>query len=462
MNHKLTVSALAGLALIMGACSSDESLLAEQNVSQRGDDTYAAFSVSFNSTGSRDITADVNADPLEQQINTLNIYIFSGGMLEVAEQTQVDENNKTKAIAVTTGRKVVYAVAGTPAFANGFTPEVDKTLQSAFEEALFESLSKDIASVTETGGEKNGNFIMSGREEADVVKRTQEEAKANPVKIALDRAAAKVQVTYDTAEGAVEIRSTINAGFSQPKFGLGQQARRMYVNLGNRFTFLGTPAEDNATGTYPGLVPLVQDELVLIDAPATSQKYFANNLYTAENVAEAPTTGNVTFALVRLTCTPKKVYNDGALTDGTFYVAALNNPATATWLFAADEDYNNIYFATKEEAESYIAAKSLTNYKAYEYTNGNAYYRVNIVHDKNIAVDESNGVTEAAYLSAKYRVVRNNYYRINVTAVTALGAPTGPGVVPVDPTTPIEQDSWIAAEIDVNAWLTIDRDVELQ
>ena len=82
-----------------------------------------------------------------------------------------------------------------------------------------------------------------------------------------------------------------------------------------------------------------------------------------------------------------------------------------------------IYFASETDAKKYITDNKLgSDYKAYKYDKGQAYYRVNLMNDP-----------ESEDLSLKYRVVRNNYYRVNITAIKALGAPTGTGVVPTDP-----------------------------
>lgn len=109
-----------------------------------------------------------------------------------------------------------------------------------------------------------------------------------------------------------------------------------------------------------------------------------------------------------------------------------------------------IYFASETDAKKYITDNKLgSDYKAYKYDKGQSYYRVNLMNDP-----------ESEDLSLKYRVVRNNYYRVNITAIKALGAPTGTGVVPTDPETPIEQDSWMAAEITVKPWTAHEQNTE--
>ena len=437
------IPALLGLALSLGACSNDTPVVPE-NTLQKGDPTYTAFSIKMNAPASRAAGEDENADICEQTISDMNIYIFSGGVLEVAAKPVI-EDYVTVPVAVTTGEKVVYAVA---------TSLIDKTeaelsfveeetLLTTFEKTLFAAVKEKIAA--------EDAFTMIGSTKATIVKCTEDQAKLNPIKINVDRAAAKLQVKYGDD---VKVRETLNASFGNAEFSAAQQAREMYVSLGNRFTPLGTAVKNN--GTYPGLlpVPATFEDGYFLPAVTDYTPTFSANDYTGECIAEAPVTGNTTFALVRVKCTPSgKLYNNKNLpADGTFYVAARNDAATATWIFASDEEYKMIYFASESDARAYITAAKLGNdYKAYKYEKGLAYYRVNLIND-----------AEATDLSLKYRVVRNNYYRVNVTAIKALGAPTAPGVVPTNPDTPIEQDSYMAAEITVDPWTAHDQDSELQ
>ena len=431
------LTSLAGLALIFSACSSDAPVGGEQNKVEKGDPTYASFTIKMKKN-TRAAGDDENADAPEQTINDLNVYIFSGGVLEKAARPEVNEY-VTVPIAVTTGQKVVYAVNGDL----GIELTEETTKLADFEKALFAALEENIAVADQ--------FTMIGKADATIVKCTEAQALANPIRVNVDRAAAKVQVIYGAE---VKVRPTLAATFGNAEFALAQQARQMYVTLGARFTPLG--AKVNGNGTYPGLVqiPATYPDNYFIAAPSEVSAASADNKYTGECVVAAPTTGNVTFSLVRLKCTPTgKLFGGKSLpADGSFWVAARNDAPTASWIFAADENYDMIYFASESDARKYITDARLgSSYKAYKYDKGLAYYRVNIINND-----------EATDLSEKYRTLRNNYYRINVTDIRALGAPTGPGVVPTDPDTPIEQDSWLAAEIDVRPWTLHVQDTPLQ
>ena len=293
-------------------------------------------------------------------------------------------------------------------------------------------------------------FLMIGSQKASVVKCTEAEAKAKPVAVTVTRAAAKLQVKYDTE--AVTVRPTLNAAFGDAEFAVAQSSRQMYVTLKDG---MYTPQGTASNGVYGGYEP----------APATFEDgYFIKTVtdftpgydeskYTGENVVESPVTGNTTFAIVRLKVTPNAYYNNGrANSNGDFWVAARNDKKTATWIFASDESYNLLYFATEKAAKDYISAAKLgSSYTAVKYAEGLSYYRVNIITD-----------ITATDFSQKYCVKRNNYYKINVTDIKALGAPTAPGVVPTDPDQPLESDSWLAADITCADWNPIDQNATLQ
>lgn len=444
----MKIKALLGAALVgilgLTSCSSDEPVNADQNQLQKGDPSYAAFSIKMAKPAASRSESDDNADAVEQNITTCNIYIFSGGVLEVAATPEIN-SEVTVPVAVSTGEKVVYAVTSEKLNLS-VTPEVTKLAD--FEKQLFDALAETIAEENE--------FVMIGRANATVVKCTEAQALANPVKISVDRAAAKLQVKFDAAN--VTVRPTINATFSACGFAPAQCAKQMYLTRKDgQFTPLGTKTANNATYSGYTAIPTAFDAGFFCAAPADYSAAYDDNRYMGENVAQTPTSGNTTFALIRIKATPKgKLYNNKNLpSDGTFYVVARNISASATWVFATDDAYNIIYFATEADAKGYInSAKLGSEYKAVKYDKGLCYYRLNI---RNVADDE-----DTDDLSVKYRIVRNNYYRLNITDIKALGAPTAPGVGPTDPDTPVDQDSYLSAEIDIVPWTMHENDGTLQ
>lgn len=422
--------------VIMSGCSSDSPV--DPSVNREGDTGYTAFSINVKGSSSRADASDQWADAVEQAVAGVDVYVFADGHLETSKTPQLNAN-VTAPIEVSVGAKTVYAVANSPF---DITEVAKGTSIADFEAKLFASLKADVATP--------GHFPMVGSGTHTVVKNTESEARLNPVKLSVSRAAAKLQVRYSTA--AVSINPSINASFSQAVYGATQCPKQMYVTLGDNFTPLGT-APAAGIGTYPGLwTPASYNDAFFTAAVADFTADHTKSDYLGECVVSTPTTGRVPFALVRIKVTPSKIYDDKTLSaDGTFTVLARNDASTASWVFAADADYNLLYFAAETDATAYATSNSLSGYNAYTYTKGQAYYRINLITDP-----------EATSLSEKYRVVRNHFYKVNVTDVKALGAPTADGVIPTDPEQPLDADAWIAAEIEIADWEPVDQNASLQ
>lgn len=463
MRQKFFMGALMGLALAAGvSCSSEAPVDEEQNVLQIGDPTYATFKVFFNSADTR-AAGDDNADPVEQTISEIHFYIFSGGVLE-RQVKQIVTPGQTDGIPVpvSTGTKTIYAV--TTGILEGNEEIVERKTKAAdFEKILVSAICDNKISGAVNIAAPN-HFVMVGKESrVYITKCTEEEAALeNPVKIGIDRAAAKVQVVYpDNSTGAgsentaVAVSPVLDATFSNPLYDVAQSIKQMcvYSDLAkNVFSPIGT--NDNGTGTYTGFSQVTAGSMQFISAPKTANPAFEVNRYTGEVVTENPVTGNSTFAVVKLTCSPKNVYGGKTLSNGTFYVIAYNYKTSGTWSFVSGEDRKLVYFASATDAEAYKNAQGdvLSNYSVYEYPNGAAYYRIDIVHD----MDLDDGDSEL------HRILRNNYYRAKVKEIDGLGSPTVEGLVPEDPDTPIQKDSYLSAEITVNPWYAHEWDVNLE
>ncbi len=449
MNLKMIFAATALAAMTMSSCSSDTPVDATENIA-RGETTYATFNLSLKTTGSR-ANGDDNADEREQTVSKMHLYIFGGGILEVdhAITDSYTFGNKVGPVQLTTGEKVVYAVAGDLKVNDAeFTATVESTRLSDFEKILFDALADDIATA--------GNFLMAGKEEVTVTKST-EQAPCQ-VTVSITRAATKTQLKYGGEDGTVNVRPTINATFADAQFVMMQCAETMWLTPGN-YT---QASKVNNSGTYKGYttVPATVDDDLFCAAVTDFSENLDNSLYTGEAYNENPVTGNTTFALVRLKATPSKIcdsYNkndktykySGSLgSNGTFWVLAKNVAPTGSFIFASDNDYNILYFASQSKANTAKTALGLgTDWKVYEYTNGYVYYRVNLVTNP-----------DATDLKEKYCALRNHFYKITVTDIKALGAPNAPGVVPTDPDQPLEADAWLDATIDAEPWVAVDMD----
>ena len=183
----------------------------------------------------------------------------------------------------------------------------------------------------------------------------------------------------------------------------------------------------------------------------TYDNTFANSQYLAENVNEAPTTGNTSYVLVSLQVTPQATADatgnvtQTALTPGTtFYVLAKKELASGKITFAL-KDNQILYFKQEADATTYKATQGeLVDYEVLTYTNGISYYRLNI-----------RDIRETT-LTKKYAVNRNHYYKVNITEISNLGFNTAAGTIPTEPTTPLETQTHISADITIEPWTVVD------
>lgn len=438
MRTKSIIAGMLSTMLLAVGCNKEDG--GNRVTPEAGVKTYASFSVSLLNQSTRAASNDPNAVTEETKISHLYIYIFNGGVLETKGQITLDVNNKgTTALATTTGTKTIYAVP------NYDAKGAIGSLQSDFEKQLIAAT--DIA-------EENG-FFMAGKKEATLTEQDEDVAIANPIAITVARGAAKVQMQFGTN---VPVKSVVNAKVANAKFTLAQQNTQMYLAklIAGEFSPKGETAEqiDAAQdGTYDHLMklPSTDDELKWINAGQTYQNTYATSKYLAENVNETPTTGNTSYVLVCLQVTPQATADaTGNVTatpltpNTTFYVLAKKDATSGKITFATKDD-KILYFEQNADATTYKGTQgNLNNYEVLEYTNGISYYRLNIRDIRKTALTE------------KYAVNRNHYYKVNITEISNLGFNTATGTIPTNPTTPLETQTYISADITIETWTVVD------
>lgn len=438
MKTKSIIAGMLSTMLLAVGCNKEDG--GNRVTPEAGVKTYASFSVSLLNQSTRAASNDSNADEKETKIRDLNIYIFNGGVLETKGQITLNTDNKgTTALATTTGTKTIYAVPN-------YSAKGDiGSLQSDFEKQLIAAT--DIA-------EENG-FFMAGKTEATLTEQDENAAIANPIAITVARGAAKVQMQFGDN---VPVKSVVNATVANAKFTLAQQNSQMYLAklTAGEFSPKGKTDEQKDTdndGTYDHLtkLPTTDNELKWINAGTTYQNTYATSKYLAENVNQTPTTGNTSYVLVSLQVTPQaKADAAGTVTNGgftagtTFYVLAKKEATSGKITFATKEN-KILYFGQETDATTYKNAQvDLATYEVLEYTNGISYYRLNIRDIRKTALTE------------KYAVNRNHYYKVNITEISNLGFNTAAGTIPTEPTTPLETQTYISADITIEAWTVVD------
>lgn len=437
MKTKSIIAGMLSTMLLAVGCNKEDG--GNRVTPEAGVKTYASFSVSLLNQSTRAASTDPNAVATETKISDLHIYIFNGGVLETKGKITLNTDNKgTTALATTTGTKTIYAVPN-------YSAKGDiGSLQSDFEKQLIAAT--DIA-------EENG-FFMAGKTEATLTEQDENAAIANPIAITVARGAAKVQMQFGTN---VPVKPVVNASVADAKFTLAQPNSQMYLAklTAGEFSPKGKTAEQtdaDGDGTYDHLTKLPQEDAIKwTNGLTTYDNTFANSQYLAENVNEAPTTGNTSYVLVSLQVTPQatadatgNVIATPLVAGTTFYVLAKKELASGKITFATKEN-KILYFKQESDAAAYKTVdQGVADYEVLAYTKGISYYRLNI-----------RDIRETT-LPKKYAVNRNHYYKVNITEISNLGFNTAAGTIPTDPTTPLETQTHISADITIEPWTVVD------
>lgn len=424
MKNKIMLLGLVSMAAFaIAGCNKETGETPESGVK-----TFASFSITVSNPATR---ADANAVEEETGIRNVSIYIFSNEALESQGTiTLTNQNKGTTTVATTTGPKRIYAVVNKSVTANIGMSQTD------FESQLLNAEVADIAT--------SGQFLMVGATDATLVRRTQDEAiqNANLVPINVTRAAAKVQMQY---KSTTRVADNVDATVSNVQYDLGQRNTQMYLVRNNyEVTPKGTKTEQtdaDGDGTYDHLVKFQENLLSLVNAVETFDHTFANSRYLGENVNDTPVTGNSSFVVIKLKVTP----NSGADTDGSFWVVAKSDPSKGTVEYASETGKIK-YFSSDAAAQGHLTtnATALTGYSVQKFNQGFAWYRLNL---RDVAKTDA---------KERYAVLRNHYYKVNVTEIFGLGFNTPEAIIPKDPDTPLETSTYVSAEITIEDWTAVE------
>ena len=231
----------------------------------------------------------------------------------------------------------------------------------------------------------------------------------------------------------------------------------------SQITDFGAKYCQERTGTTPNTVRRVAAELQ-VNGTATSIAKYAGQLWTLDDLKTH------ICGQIQRSATPIYYSTD----NGTNY-SPLTKDQIKFRMRTTDEKedvkaYESVV-TLADAAESYTFAKKssevgendkyanvnavndiLNTYKALVWDEGKTYYYVPIEH--------SIGSSDSEKL---YGVVRNHYYKINITGVEGLGTPIPPteeggSEEPIDPETPTDEYSYLAARINVLSWNVVAQD----
>lgn len=411
----------------------------------------------------------------ENAINKVTVHVFNEqSKLETTKTVTLTSGTNTVNFEVSPGLKTLYVVSAK----SNVNPSVG-TLLADYEN---QPLTSSLANLKTTDG-----FVMVGRsEEQQVMVSTSQDnlPASNIFNIKLVRLLAKAQVKCTNVDG-----SAFGITFGDASFKAIQLNERMMV-VNNGSDVFTQYVDGNNNGTYDSYSLRENAEYV----NAVTSGFTAEGCeYMSENIVSQPKSGNTTFLSIRFATTPAKYYTYNSTNSSieiseetpaastTYYAVGINDKANGVVDYALDLSTKHIItFENKQDADNYVASLNngisstmtvsqtdaplmkasradegtpTSQFEVLTFTDGYVYYRVNIAHKETSGDSERN----------VYKVMRNNFYKVNINSVSSLGFSTEALLRPTNAAAVLDAQghSWISASISIAEWDEVNQNVDL-
>lgn len=449
---------IAVLASLLTSCSSDPNPVDFIRTDGYSKDAKTYIQLSLNPAATR--AGD------EDAISVVDLYVFKeDGTLENVVAGIDYKENLVLDLGVTTGKKTVYAITANKILPNKMSDdELNGISLDNFKIKSFESLVENLNNAD--------GLVMSGMGEIQNLSESNSPLNipaSNNLTIKLERLLAKVEVmgsiTQDNTYGFAKI--------DDPSFKVCQINKKMRLDP---VEISSADLEDeNENGVYDNYEQHGSDYIAINSIDAQPQ-------YMTENLVQNPTSGNTTFLSVKIRLTPSSVWyisgtNLGeAIYSTTGSGASVVKPGETFFTIGIYDENNNfiefvknpntnskiLCFRTSQACDKFISSGAGMyskpaalpegyKYKHIEYTEGYAYYRVNI----------SDGADDAK----KYRVMRNAYYKLKIGKVGSLGYAKESDLFPSDPDSSLEAVETLSilsgVTFNLDGWDDYEEDVDL-
>lgn len=456
MKLKFVAVTMAAATALFAACNK-ETRFGQEGVVTEGVPTYASITVAVNNSGTK-VATRAASQTGEKEIANVDILIFDkNGVLEtvapaVSVSTGTDTDYESGVIKTTTGQKTVYVIANNGGKVASLAPGLSL---SAFEQMMYEAVNvaedeyKTITVPIATASQ----FLMFGSTPATLAEKQQSDP--NVVTLSVTRAAAKSQLFFNNVQTSATFQPENTAvTFTNASSLLAQMQQQMYVALGSRVSPAGnvTPWDN----TYDKDANWIAARTVGFDQNNASEMttVVEYSHYTAENVNTTPLMNNTTCMLVRVKATPTTWSSEDGTYDagtGTFFaIVKHTTDVTGDQNYQTLESYYGIYkdratadAVLNQPGGALYDAADKAKYEILEYTNGYSYYRLNL-RDMNQATS-----------SARYSVLRNNFYKVTVTEINNIGWNNPGELVDPDDERPVETETALKVTITVEDWTDV-------
>ena len=346
------------------------------------------------------------------------------------------------------------------------------------------------------------------------IKKTQDEAKANPVKIAVEKVVAKVNVkqgdgmaiktnTVDDNDNVVvdgktkKVTAEITGWWLDNTNSTSYLIKKLetsYTSIGsdtwwndetNRRSYWATPADGTLNHhAYNTAKPLTENRYCLentkqetptqivvaatlkVDNKAEDLVKFLSVVYTVSGFQKELTKqlSNKYYTKTDSSYTP---LTEDKLTF-TYNVAAAGTKPYEVEVTVALQSGVSVFTSTNpSDSGSYTQADTATlttdlanlKCKVQYWKDGKTYYYLPIVHNGDITVTPT--TPPAAATHGLYGVIRNHLYKLTIKSINGLGTPVPNPDTPIIPEKPEDDNSYIAAQIEILKYKVVTQDVDL-
>lgn len=425
--------AVAGISL--AGCNNDKN--DPRNQESEGKQTFMTVSLTFPKGDTR-VTSDPNATEDEAGIKTVDVFIYTGTgyflshtALRASDFTQAasgsNEDKYTYSAAskieTTTGSRNVYVGINLP---SDLVTELNNRPMSELTTAV-RTLSREQMTTVANG------LPMFSTEGVQSVFVEDDTAAANNITVKVQRLVAKITVS----KSATMEQSGVEGKLADITFAINNFNLKSFLIQGE------DPYKDPnwAIGSYAAgdfSQAITTDYVDVLDLAEISNPgvddYFPR--YASENTSEGKTKKEITRVTVRATFIPENIYVDdenGSYETSTATLEGITTPRTF-WSVTPVIGGPSAYFF--DEAIAQLYSEDNSDAEIVTFANGYCYWDMFL---------NKPGTTD------KWDVLRNDYYKCNITRMVAPGKPN-PDVYPPDATP--DDNTSITVSVDVLFWNT--------
>lgn len=445
-------------AFSFAACKKDPGQNSDPGVAQQGKDAKITLKIKQAKGLTTYAPGDLNSTDAEATINRVDVFIFDDGapygLIHRYFDQPADIYNTPGDLSaglkpleledVKTGTKRIYVGINLTSaiidrLIDNYSYLTDGIIFNAGASAPYntDKLLEHLIAVTATPGTNDANLVMfntSDFDNADPLKRniiTITEAGPNAITVDVSRMVAKVAVKADPALDLHVPGGTL----SDLRFTAGQSNNRLHLSPLRQFRDANWASFETFDFNQSGVDSVLQSYANGIINPANDdwadfdfEDEATPKVYLPENTSQTHKHNEVSFISLMATFTPTDDGEPlgfgttptvtGTFPAGTFYAVFTNDPGS---ILSPVPGIAVHYFPVEGDADAYALAHDGIKLT---YTNGRCYYRIYL----NSA---GNGTTTGN----PYDVLRNVFYKVNITRINTIGTPH-PDQIPGEDGTP--------------------------